>query len=102
MWEKSVAEVAGGPAIVFPKEQAGQVQMLQVSSVAVVEEREKMRIIHDMTFEQSGGDEGGSGNSTTDWDEIPACELEGVMHEVSHLIFGLTVKLGDQARILIP
>ena len=40
VWEKAVADVASGRAIVFPKEQARQVQGLRVSPVGVVEERE--------------------------------------------------------------
>ena len=51
VWENAVADVARGCAIVFPKEQAGQVEGLRVSPVRVVEEREKIRIINDMTFE---------------------------------------------------
>ena len=39
-------DVASGRAIVFPEEQAGQVQGLRVSPVGVVED------IHDMTFER--------------------------------------------------
>ena len=75
MWEKVVADVAGGRAIVFPKKQAGQVPGLRVSPVGVVEEREKIRIIHDMTFEH--GNVGGSVTSTTDWDEIPSVHWRG-------------------------
>ena len=33
VWEKAVADVASGRAIVFPKEQAGQVEGLRVSPV---------------------------------------------------------------------
>ena len=51
VWEKAVGDVASGRAIVFPKEQAGQVEGLRVSPVGVVEEREKIRIIHDLTRE---------------------------------------------------
>ena len=101
VWEKAVADVAWGRAIVFPKEQAGQVPGLRVSPIGVVEEREKIRIIHDMTFEHRDGEEGGSVNATTDWDEIPACALAGVMHEVLQRVLGLRVKFGDRARILI-
>ena len=39
--------------------------------------------------------------STTDWDEIPACALAGVMHEVIQRVLGLRVKFGDRALILI-
>ena len=54
-----------------------------------------------MTFEQSDGHGGESVNSTTDWDEIPACALAGVMHEVLQRVLGLRVEFGDRARILI-
>ena len=55
MWEKAVADVAIGRAIVFPKEQAEQVEGLRVSPVGVAEERETIKIIHDMTFEHIDG-----------------------------------------------
>ena len=54
-----------------------------------------------MTFEQSDGHGGESVNSTTDWDEIPACALAGVMHEVLQRVLGLKVKFEDRQRILI-
>ena len=101
VWKKAVADVACGRAIVFPKEQADQVPGLRVSPVGVVEEREKIRIIHDMTFEHRDGHGGGSVNATTDWDEIPACALAGVMREVLQRILGLRAKFGGRARILI-
>ena len=41
-----------------------------MSTVGVVEERKKIRIIHDMTLEHRDGSGGESVNSTTDWDEI--------------------------------
>ena len=46
-----MADVAGGRAIFYPKEQAGQVPGLRVSPTGVGEERESITIIHDMTFE---------------------------------------------------
>ena len=39
VWEKAVAGVACGRAIVFPKERAGQIPGLRLSPVGVVEER---------------------------------------------------------------
>ena len=36
-----------------------------------------------------------------DWDEIPACALAGVMHEVLQRVLGLKVKCEDRQRILI-
>ena len=81
-WEKEVAGVASGRAIVFPKEQAGKVEGWRVSPVRVVEEREKLRIIYDMTFEHRDGSGGGSVNSTTDWDVISKCALAGEMHDM--------------------
>ena len=44
---------------------------------------------------------GGGVSSTTDWDKIPACALAGVMHEMVQRVFGLRVKFGDRARVLI-
>ena len=78
----------------------GQVEGLRVSPVGIVEEREKLRIIHYMTFEDRDGSGGGSVNSTTDWDEIPTCALAGVMHEVVLMVLGLRVIFGARARIL--
>ena len=49
----------------------------EMSPVRVVEERGKIRIVHDMTFEHGNGS--GSVISMTDWDEIPACALAGVI-----------------------
>ena len=54
-----------------------------------------------MTFEHSDGQGGRSVNSTTDWDEIPACALAGVMRKGLQRVLGLRVKFGDRARILI-
>ena len=39
-----------------------------------------MRIIHYMSSEHGNG--GGSVNPTTVWDEIPACALAGMVHDV--------------------
>ena len=55
MWEEAVADVVCGRVIGFPKEQAGQVPGLRVSSVAVVDKREKIRNMYDMTSEHRGG-----------------------------------------------
>ena len=101
VWDKAVADVASDCAIVLPKEQVGQVKGMRVSPVGVVEERENIRIIHDMTFEHRDGRGGGSVNSTTDWDEIPTCALAGVMHEVVQRVLRLRVKVEDRARVLI-
>lgn len=44
---------------------------------------EKRRTINDMTFAGEeggdGGEDGGSVNDTTEWDNIPPCEPERVM-----------------------
>ena len=53
-----------------------------MSPVEVIEQREKMIIIHQMTFEHRDGHGGRAVNATTGWDEVPACALAGVMHEV--------------------
>ena len=92
--------MACGRAIVFPNEQAGQVPGLRVSPVGVVDEREKMRVIHDMTFDHMDGQGERSVNATTYWEEILTCALAGVMHEVLRRIIGSKAKFGDRARIL--
>ena len=86
-------------AFIAPKKEAEQVPRLLVSPVGVAEEREKIRTTHDMTFEHENG--GTSLNSTTDWDEIPACALAVVMHEVLQRVLKLRVKFGDRARFPI-
>ena len=74
---------------------------MRVSPVEVIEQREKMIIIHQMTFEHRDGHGGRAVNATTGWDEVPACALAGVMHEVLQRILGLRAKFGDRARIII-
>ena len=93
--------MACGGGIGFPKEQTGQVPGLRVLPVGVVEEREKIRIIHDMTFEHRDGRGRGSVNATKDWEEIPECAHAGVMREVLQRILGLWAEFGDRARIHI-
>ena len=67
----------------------------------VVEEREKIIIVHDMNFEHRDGQGRGSVNTTTGWKEIAECGLAGVMREVLQRILGSKAKFGDRARILI-
>lgn len=43
-------DVALGIAIVFPEAQAKEIDELPFSSVEVVEEEEKLRVIHNLTF----------------------------------------------------
>ena len=61
VWEMAVADVARGRTTVFPNEQAEQIPWLRASPVGVVEERDKIRIIHDMIFEHRDGHGGGVG-----------------------------------------
>ena len=63
VWGKRWRTWRGAGRWFSQKKQAEQVPGLRVSPVGVVEEREKMRIIH-MTFEHGNG--GVSVNSTTD------------------------------------
>lgn len=44
------ADVALGKAIVFPVAQAKEIARLRVSPVRVIEEKKKLRVIHDFTF----------------------------------------------------
>ena len=44
---------------------------------------------------------GGLVNASTDWYDIPASALAGMMGKVLQRILGLRAKFGDQARILI-
>lgn len=59
VWENTVADVAGGRAIVFPNGKAEQVPGLRVSPLVIVEERENRTLFHDMTFEHRDGHGGG-------------------------------------------
>lgn len=55
---KAFADVACGRAIIFPKDVAEQVAGLFVPPVGIVEDRERILIIHDMTFEHGDGQGG--------------------------------------------
>ena len=62
VWEKAVGVVKTRTAIVVPARLAGLVRGLRVNPVGLVEEKGKMRVIHDSTF--SGNSEqkkGGAG-----------------------------------------
>ena len=104
-----------GRTIVFPATQAHEVEGLRISPVGVVEEKEKLRVVHDLTFggqanAREGGGEGRQGsvlvpegrsvNADTDWQKVPGCQLAGVMMEVITRILGLRAKYGTQKRIL--
>ena len=55
VWEKALADVEGGKAIVFPKQQAGQVPGLRVSPIGIVEEHKKIRYPrHDFSSTETG------------------------------------------------
>ena len=77
-----MADVACGRAVVFPKTYTGQVPGLRVSPVGAIKEREDIRVVHDMTFENRDEQGECSVNATTDWQEIPECAFAGVMREV--------------------
>ena len=57
----TLVDVACGQTIVFSKEQAGQVPGLRVPPVKVVQEREKLRLIHFITSEHRNGQGRGGG-----------------------------------------
>ena len=54
-----MADIALGRAIVFPVTRAKDTVGLRISPVGVVEEKEKLRVIHDLTFCGNGADERG-------------------------------------------
>ena len=97
-----IADVVRGRALVFPYEQVEVFRGLRISPVGVVEEKAKHEIVHDIT---SGGNrekqERGSVNETTDWSNIPECELAEVMNDIVKRILGLRAKFGTGRRILI-
>ena len=104
-----------GRTIVFPAMQAHEVKGLRISPVGVVEEKEKLRVIHGLTFggqtnarEGWGGEKdsvpepgGRSVNSDTNWKKVPECRLAGVIMEVITRFQELRVKYGTQERILL-
>ena len=51
MLKKAATEVAMGKTIVFPVTQTHEIRGLRISPVGVVEEKEKLRVIHDLTFD---------------------------------------------------
>ncbi|CAM9809723.1 unnamed protein product, partial [Choristocarpus tenellus] len=50
--EKVVSDVTQGRALVFPKRSWGKIPGLQVSPVGVIQEPTKVRIIHDLSYQQ--------------------------------------------------
>ena len=83
---KAATDVAMGRTIALPAAQAHEVEAMRISPVGVVEEREKLRVIHGLTFggqasarEGRGGGrqvvvtlpEGRSVNADTDWQKVP-------------------------------
>ena len=112
--EKAAMDVSMGRTIVLPAAQAQEVEGLRISPVGVVEEREKLQVIDDLTFggqanvrEKRGGGRRGPVtlpesrlvNADTDWQKVPECQLAGVMMEVIIRILGLRAKYGTQTCI---
>ena len=60
VWEKAVGDVKTARAIVFPARCAGMVRDVRIHPVGVVEEKKKMRIIHDSIFSGAHGSRGGA------------------------------------------
>ena len=116
---KAVADFALGRAIVFPVTRAKDIVGLRISPLEVVEEEEKLRVIHDLIFCGNKADERGrkasgemkstaipetgarSVNEDTDWEKVPKCAMAGVMTEISARILGLRANFGTQKRILL-
>ena len=116
---KAAADVALGRAVVFPVTRAEDIVGLRISPLGVVEEKEKLRVIHDLTFCGNKADERAreapgerkstatpetgarSVNEDTDWERVPKCALAGVMTEIIARILGLRAKFGTQKRILL-
>ena len=59
--KKAATDVATGRIIVFPPTQVHEVKGLQILPVGVVEEKEKLRVIHYFTFggQENAREEGG-------------------------------------------
>ena len=105
VFRKAMLDVALGRAMVFKVEEAGCIDGIRISPVGVVEEKEKIRVIHDLTFEGPSKGCGGkpmrSVNADTDWGQVPGCELGGVLDAILKRVLGLRAKFGVRARILI-
>ena len=62
--KKAATDAAMGKTIVFPATQAHEMKELRISPVGVVEEKEKLRVIHNLTFgRQANAREGGGGGT---------------------------------------
>lgn len=59
MLNKVVTDGAMGKIIMFPVTQAQQIKGLPISPVGMMEEKEKLRLIHELTFGEKEGKRGG-------------------------------------------
>ena len=102
IWQKVVEDVEAGRAVLFKRKVAEKIPGLRVSPVGVVEEKEKLRVIHDLTIpvaEATGG-EGRPVNATTFFEEIPACGMATVMKEVLERFLGLRARYPRRTILL--
>lgn len=89
----AMTNVALSRAMVFKAEEVERTDGLHVSPVGVVEAKEKIRVIHDLTFERprrgAGGKPRRSLNVDTDREQVPGCKRDGVLNAILKCVFGL-------------
>ena len=98
VWEKEVGDVKLGREIVAPTRSARMVRGLGL------DEKGKMRTIHDATFSGEPKDGRGGGRPVTEtmyWDQIPEFRLADVMLQIVRGIPGLREEISRGTRILI-
>ena len=92
-------DVRFGRAFVFPKTEAELIPGLRLSPLGVVVPPEKIRIIHDLTFECSPVSR--SVNADTDSEVAPKVELGHVLRDIVWRILWLRRTYGPSARIVL-
>lgn len=89
----------------FKVKDAERIEGLRISPEGVVEEKEKIRVVHDLTFDGprsgAGGEPRRSVNEATAWEQVPGYKFGGLVEVILKHIIGLRAKFGVDARILI-
>ena len=69
-----------------------------------MEEKEKIRVVNDLTFDGPrggvGDGPGRSVNADTDWEQVPGTELGEVLDAILKRVLGLRATFGEGAWIL--
>lgn len=81
VFRKVITDVPVGRATVLTVKEAERIEGLRISLLVVVDEKDKIRVIHDVTFKGprvGAGRESRRSVTDTDWEQVPECELGGV------------------------